>query len=60
MSQYEAELRLDLEGLFFLLNYHSERKELIWEDEKEYEEYIDAVLDKINDIRVELRLIQGG
>lgn len=59
MSQYEAELRLELDGLFFLINYHTERKDLIWDDEKEYQEYIDAALDKINEIRTELRLIHG-
>ena len=58
MSQYEAELRLELERLFYLINYHTERKAMIWDDEKEYQEYIDAALDRANEIKIELRLIQ--
>jgi ribosome assembly protein YihI (activator of Der GTPase) len=58
MSQYEAELRLELERLFFLINYHTEKKDFIWDNEKEYQEYIDAALDRVNEIKIELHLIQ--
>ena len=59
MSQYEAEIRLEIGHLFYLVNYHTERKDSIWDDEKEYQEYIDAALDRINELRTELRLIRG-
>lgn len=60
MSEYEAALRLELERLFFLINYHTERKDLIWDDEKEYQEYINAALDRANEVRIELLLIQNN
>lgn len=60
MSEYEAALRLELERLFLLINYHTERKDLIWDDEKEYQEYINAALDRANEVRIELLLIQNN
>ena len=58
--------RLDslLEQEFFLkelLSQHTKNKHIIWLNrEKEFREYIDAILDELNEIREEIRYLQNN
>ena len=55
MNPYKADLLEERAQLYFLIDYHTMRKAQIWDDEKEYQDYIDAALDRINDINAVLR-----
>ncbi|MEM0992108.1 MAG: hypothetical protein AAGI49_03685 [Bacteroidota bacterium] len=45
------DLLQELEILEILLTFHTENKERISMSEEEYEDYVNAALDKINEIR---------
>ena len=60
MSYREQQLREELQHLFFLINYHTQRKEDMWDSELEFDEYINAALDQINDIKRELKDIEDN
>ena len=60
MSHREQQLREELQYLFFLINYHTQRKEDIWDSQEEFDDYINAALDQINDIKKELKDIEDN
>ncbi|MEN0049592.1 MAG: hypothetical protein AAF806_21205 [Bacteroidota bacterium] len=45
------ELLQELEILEMLLNFHVENKERVAMSEKEFEDYVNAALDRINEIK---------
>ena len=48
MSQEEILLLTEKQMLTEILDYHARNKERIWDDEKEYENHINDILDRIN------------
>jgi ribosome assembly protein YihI (activator of Der GTPase) len=52
MTEFEKqELLLELEILEVLLNFHTDNKTRVSMSEKEFEDYVDTALDRINEIR---------
>jgi hypothetical protein len=50
-----SELLKEKEYLYFLITHHTKNKSRIWDDEKEYDDYINAALDRINEIVIILK-----
>jgi hypothetical protein len=47
-----SELLKEKEYLYFLITHHTKNKSRIWDDEKEYDDYINAALERITEINI--------
>lgn len=52
MNEYtKQELLQEYEGLKLLLDFHIENRKRVAMDDEEFEEYVNAVLDRLNEIK---------
>jgi hypothetical protein len=49
--EYSEHLK-EKEYLYFLKTHHTKNKSRIWDDEKEYDDYINAAIDRISEIAI--------
>jgi hypothetical protein len=59
MTEREKHLREQEKFLLELLHIHNINKELFSMPESEFQEYVDAVLDELNDIHAELKSLNN-
>lgn len=59
MTEREKYLREQEKFLLELLHIHNVNKELFSMPENEFQEYIDAILDELNDIHAELKSLNN-
>lgn len=55
MNQRQLELVERLGILQTIIDFHVNNQTRLWKNQKEFEEYIDAILDEMNDVKAELK-----
>ena len=59
MSQKEILLLAEKQALLEILDFHARNKERVWDNEKEYENHVNDILDSINVINEALEQIKN-
>ncbi len=59
MSQQEILLLTEKQALLEILDFHARNKERVWDNEKEYENHINDILDSINVINEALEHLKN-
>jgi ABC-type enterochelin transport system substrate-binding protein len=55
MNQRQLELIERLEVLQTIIDFHVNNQTRLWQSQKEFEEYIDDILDEMNEAKTELK-----
>jgi hypothetical protein len=55
MNQRQLELIERLDILQTIIDFHVNNQTRLWKNQKEFEAYIDAILEGMNDVKAELR-----
>ena len=55
MNQRQLELIERLDILRTIIDFHVNNQTRLWKNQQEFEAYIDAILDEINDVKAELK-----